>query len=53
MVQSDMDASPPIIAGLPWTAWLLWFVAVALPLAIELRFFFNQRRRSKPSAKES
>ena len=29
-----------MIAGLPWTAWLLWIVAIGLDLAIELVFYY-------------
>lgn len=33
-----------MIAGLPWTAWLLLIVAVGLGLAVELAFYFAHRR---------
>jgi hypothetical protein len=32
-----------VIAGLPWTSWLLLFVAVGLGLGIELRFYLGRR----------
>ena len=32
------------IAGLPWTAWLLWIAALGLGLTTELIFYFKQRR---------
>ncbi len=36
-----------MILGLPWTSWLLLVVAVGLGLAIEFRFFRNQRRNHR------
>lgn len=36
-----------MIAGLPWTAWLLWIAAVGLGLAIELVFYMRHRRRDE------
>ena len=40
-----------MIAGLPWTAWLLLGAAVGLGLVVELVFFFNQRSGDqKPAA---
>ncbi len=32
------------IAGLPWTAWLLWVTALGLGLTTELIFYFRQWR---------
>ena len=32
------------MAGLPWTAWLLLIASFGLGLAIELVFYFRQRR---------
>ena len=32
-----------MIAGLPWTAWLLVIVAVGLGLTVELIFFLKHR----------
>ena len=37
-------ASSTFIAGLPWTAWLLWIAALGLGLTTELNFYFKQRR---------
>jgi len=34
-----------MIAGLPWTAWLLLVVSIGLGLAVELRFYLSQRKR--------
>lgn len=34
---------PLLIAGLPWTAWLLWFASVGIGLAIVLVFYFKFR----------
>jgi hypothetical protein len=36
-----------MIAGLPWTAWLLWIAAIGLGLAIELVFYFRHQRRAE------
>ncbi len=36
--------SPLLIAGLPWTAWVLWFASVGLGLGIVLAFYFKYRR---------
>ncbi len=33
-----------MIAGLPWTAWLLWIAAIGLGLAIELVFYLRHQR---------
>jgi hypothetical protein len=33
-----------MIAGLPWTSWLLLVVAVGLGLAVELVFYFKHRK---------
>lgn len=41
-----------MIAGLPWTAWLLLGAAVGLGLVIELVFFFNQRSADQKPATE-
>ncbi|MFQ5743493.1 MAG: hypothetical protein ACE5HV_07880 [Acidobacteriota bacterium] len=38
-----------MIAGLPWSAWLLLLVAVGLGLAVELIFYFNHRCRRRRS----
>lgn len=32
-----------MIAGLPWTAWLLLVAAVGIGLALELGFYFTHR----------
>jgi hypothetical protein len=37
---------PRLVAGLPWTAWLLWLVATGLGLAVVLLFYFRHRRPS-------
>ncbi len=42
-----------MIAGLPWTAWLLLVAAVGVGLAIELVFFFNQRSADQSPAAQS
>lgn len=39
-----------MIAGLPWTAWVLLLAAVGLGLAIELTFYVNHRRRRGPTS---
>jgi len=36
-----------MIAGLPWTAWLLWIVAIGLGLAMELVFYFRHHHRGE------
>ena len=36
-----------IIAGLPWTAWLLLIASVGLGLGIVLIFYFSHRRNGK------
>ena len=33
-----------MIAGLPWTAWLLLIASAGLGLAIVLRFYFTHRQ---------
>jgi hypothetical protein len=33
-----------MILGLPWTSWLLLFVAVGLGLSISLAFYLSHRR---------
>jgi hypothetical protein len=33
-----------MIAGLPWTSWILLVVAVGLGLAVELVFYFKHRK---------
>ncbi len=33
-----------MIAGLPWTAWLLLIASVGLGLSIVLTFYFSHRR---------
>ncbi len=33
-----------MIAGLPWTAWLLLIASVGLGLSIMLAFYFTHRR---------
>ncbi len=33
-----------MIAGLPWTAWLLLIASVGLGLSIVLAFYFTHRR---------
>jgi len=33
-----------MIAGLPWTSWILLLVAVGLGLGISLAFFLARRR---------
>ncbi len=38
-----------MIAGLPWTAWLLLLVSVGLGLGIVLNFYRTHRRKG-PSA---
>ena len=38
-------SSYTFIAGLPWTAWLLWIAALGPGLTTELIFYFKQRRR--------
>ena len=40
-----------MIAGLPWTAWLLWIFAIGLGLAIQLPFYFRNRRRAEHKSK--
>lgn len=35
-----------MIAGLPWTAWLLILTATVPALVIALRFYFAHRHRS-------
>lgn len=46
-----------MIAGMPAGAWLLLILAVGIPLAIELKFFFthyNEKKRTPgPSADDS
>lgn len=34
-----------MIAGLPWTAWLLLLASVGLGLSIALTFYFTHRRK--------
>ena len=41
------------IAGLPWTAWLLWVAALGLGLTTELIFYFKQRRSRRPGCPRS
>jgi hypothetical protein len=36
-----------MIAGLPWTAWLLFVLSVGLGLGVELRFLLVQRTRRR------
>ncbi|MCZ6485939.1 MAG: hypothetical protein O6826_09600 [Acidobacteria bacterium] len=38
-----------MIAGLPWTAWLLLIAAVGLGLMVELIFYFRHRGTRKPT----
>ena len=33
-----------MIAGLPWTSWILLLLAVGLGLALELAFYFRHRK---------
>ena len=42
-----------MIAGLPWTAWLLLIAAVSLGLMVELIFYFRRRGTRKPSPPNS
>ena len=40
-----------MIAGLPLETWLLLILSIAVPLAIELKFFFTHRNeQSKESS---
>ena len=41
---------PVMIAGLPWTAWLLLLVAVSAGLAVEIRFYYRHRRARRGRA---
>ena len=36
-----------LIAGLPWTAWLLLFAAVGLGLTVVLVFYFSYQRSQR------
>jgi len=36
-----------MIAGLPWTAWLLLIASIGLGLSIVLIFYFSHRRNGK------
>jgi hypothetical protein len=47
--------STSTIAGLPWTAWLLWVAATGSGLAVVLVFYFKHRRsrRGLPLGGES
>jgi hypothetical protein len=36
-----------MIAGLPFEAWLLLVFSIAVPLAIELKFFFTHHKRNR------
>ncbi len=38
-----------MIAGLPWTAWLLLIAAVGLGLVVELIFYFRHRGTRTPT----
>jgi hypothetical protein len=38
-----------MIAGLPIEAWLLLVLSIAVPLAIEFKFFFTHRKTNKNS----
>ena len=40
----SVNCSNTFIAGLPWTAWLLWIAALGLGLTTKLIFYFKQRR---------
>jgi hypothetical protein len=40
-----------MIAGLPWTAWILLIASVGLGLAIELVFYFNHRAADRRSTR--
>ena len=42
-----------MIAGLPWTAWLLLFLSAGLGLTIVIVFYFTQRRHSKSATVET
>jgi hypothetical protein len=33
-----------MIAGLPWTSWILLLLAVGLGLAVELIFYFTHKK---------
>jgi len=36
-----------MIAGMPFETWLLLILSVAVPLAIELKFFFTHRNEKQ------
>jgi hypothetical protein len=36
--------SPWLIAGLPWTAWLLWIASIGIGLAIVVIFYIRHSR---------
>ena len=36
-----------IIAGLPWTAWLLWIASTGIGLAIVVTFYLRHSRSSQ------
>lgn len=38
-------SEPPVIAGLPPSAWLLLAASVGIGLAIELAFYVHRKRR--------
>jgi hypothetical protein len=48
-----MDFSARIVAGLPWTAWLLCIAAVGLGLVIELVFFLGYFRSGQSGRKKA
>ena len=36
-----------MLAGLPWSAWLLLIAAIGIGLVIELIFYFNHRQAGR------